>query len=100
MTEIRIDHEHLAIEADGHAHEGQDAQGYDEVCCAVSTIMQTLLYAARRMGNRMEHEIREGYLAVRYAGRTPSRELLGAFRAAAYGMEMLQAAYPRNIRIR
>lgn len=98
MTHITIDRKTWAITADGHA--GYVAGGgIDQVCCAISTLMQALLYAGRRMGYEMSHEIRDGYLMVQHVrGSGPmTMDLLGAFNCTALGLEMIQAAYPGHV---
>lgn len=99
MTTITIDTRDWAITAEGHT--GAGAAGLDQVCCAVSTLMQTLLYACRQMGYEMSHEKRDGYLRVQHvrgSGKL-TEELLGAYRCTAMGLKMLSEAYPEHVRV-
>lgn len=101
MTSILIDRKNWQIIADGHAGAGE-ADGTDQICCAVSTLMQTYLYATRRMGYQMEHEIRDGYLRVTHVrgGGPLTMEFIGAYNCTALGLEMLEAVYPEHLQVK
>lgn len=101
MTKITIDRRDWQIIADGHAG-AMCAEGVDPVCCAVSTLMQTMLYTLRFMGYGMEHEVQDGYLRVTHVrGSGPiTRELMTVYTTIGKGLEMIAEAYPEHVQVR
>lgn len=100
MIKITHDQEGYGLEVSGHAGAEPNELGHDLVCCAVSTLMQTLLYAASKAGHMLDHETEDGYLHVSITpGQRFTRELQAMFRTVEDGIEMLAQAYPECVEI-
>ena len=99
---IRITHEEdvYGLSVVGHAGAEINAEGHDMVCCAVSALMQTLLYTASKSGHMLDHETEDGYMRVAITpGQRFTRDLQIMFRTVEDGIEMLAQAYPECIEI-
>lgn len=99
---IKVTHETdtYGLSVSGHAGAQKNAEGHDLVCCAVSALMQTLLYTASKSGQMLDHETEDGYLRVAITpGQKFTRELQIMFRTVEDGIEMLAQAYPECIEI-
>lgn len=97
---IKVTHEKdvYGLSVSGHASAQKNAEGHDLVCCAVSALMQTLLYTASKSGHMLDHETEDGYLRVAITpGQRFTRELQIMFRTVEDGIEMLAQAYPECI---
>ena len=100
MIRVTHDQEGYGLTVEGHAGADRNAAGHDLVCCAVSTLVQTLLYTASKAGHMLDHEAREGYMHIAITpGQRFNRELQVMFRVVEDGMEMLEVAYPECIEI-
>lgn len=84
----------------GHAGGKKNAQGHDLVCCAVSALMQTLLYTASKSGHMLDHDAKDGHMHISITpGQAFTRELQVMFRTVEDGIEMLAQAYPECVEI-
>ena len=101
MITVRSDHLSWCITMKGHAGAPVNPQGHDLVCCAASTLIQTLIYSASKRGYLMEHEAGDGYERVGIArGRQQlDEELHSAFTTVEHGLDMLEEAYPECIQV-
>lgn len=100
MIKITHETESYGLAVSGHAGAQQNAEGHDLVCCAVSTLMQTLLYTASKAGHMLDHEAEDGYMRVAITpGERFTRDLMEKFRTVEDGIEMLAQAYPECIEI-
>lgn len=98
MIRVTHDQEGYGLTVEGHAGAARNAAGHDLVCCAASTLMQTLLYTASKAGYMLDHDAREGYMHISITpGQHFTRELQVMFRVVEDGLEMLEAAYPQCI---
>ena len=99
MIEIRRLHRPYGIEMKGHAGAAVNAQEHDLVCCAASTLIQTLLYSLSRQEVMVDHDVEDGYMRVSmHDDRDFGREVAQTFMTVEDGLEMLATAYPECIR--
>lgn len=100
MIKATHDPDCYGLIVDGHAGGQKNAQGHDMVCCAVSALMQTLLYTAAKSGHKVDHDAKDGYMHISITpGQAFTRELQVMFRTVEDGIEMLAQAYPECIEI-
>jgi uncharacterized protein YsxB (DUF464 family) len=65
MMDVRINPDKLTVIATGHANAPRNEDGRDLVCCAVSTLMQTLIYSCQELrGVLVNHDVKPGDLFV------------------------------------
>lgn len=99
MITIKRTHRPYGLIVDGHAGSDKNGEGHDLVCCAVSALMQTLIYSASRQGHMVDHDTRDGHMEVRVHDEyTFDRLLAQTFMVVEDGLEMLAQAYPENIK--
>jgi uncharacterized protein YsxB (DUF464 family) len=73
MIDIKISSNQITVS--GHA--GHAPPGYDIVCAAVSTLVQTLAASIEELtGGRIEHDIQHGSAVIRYKDLTAESKLL------------------------
>ena len=103
MIGIRIDMETLELEISGHANSAE--KGKDLVCCAVSTLAQTLAaYMEKQMGDgnlsNLSAEVQDGYV---YLNPTPygwsMQDTVTAFKTIREGFRTLARDYGEYIRL-
>ena len=99
MITIKRVHRPYGLIVDGHAGAPRNEQNHDLVCCAVSTLMQTLLYSASRQGHMIDHDTTEGHMEIRvHEDDTFDRMLAQTFMVVEDGLQMLVDAYPGQIK--
>ena len=105
MTKIRMDWKNLKMELDGHA--GSAPYGRDLVCCAVSTLSQTLIYALEDLQKNGKTDVdwtgnqKQGYMLIEAdPRRNHEAEVQHYFRFAVEGLRMLAEEYPQFIELR
>lgn len=98
MTKVIYDPAGYEMLAEGHAGAGKDA-GYDMVCCAVSTLMFTLVAALDVYGVEADGHAADGYLRIRAKPNKQKRvQTATAFETVAAGMELLAGKYPEHVK--
>ena len=61
MIDIRVNRDKMTVIATGHADAPRTDDGRDLVCCAVSTLVQTVLYSCQGLpGVIVTHDIKPG----------------------------------------
>ena len=103
MTSIRMRWSRLEMKIDGHADWGP--KGADLVCCAVSTLIQTLvacLEEGEKRG-RLSAEIKAADGMYKEIRANPNMGTLGEtkayFRSCMTGLKMLARDYPKNVSV-
>lgn len=98
---IRWKDEPFTLTARGHAKAPRNAEGHDLVCCAVSTIIQTLgISCANVYGvNTVYHKIKaDGFEEILATGTEAHwDELVPRFQMAIDGLTVLANQYPQNV---
>jgi uncharacterized protein YsxB (DUF464 family) len=85
----------------GHAYAPRNADGHDLLCCAVSTIVQTLgVSCASLMDVNTTFHTSKGFADILVTNTEPHRDvLLPRFEMALDGLRILQAQYPEHIEL-
>ena len=98
MIRIRIDPEKREIEMTGHA--GAGGPGFDQVCCAASTLIKAYLYSLEKLEDGIGHRqdidatVEDGHIRITIDH--TGGYYLCTFRAYADGLEMLTKEYPEH----
>lgn len=98
---ITIGEDAYMLTADGHANAPRNDQDHDPVCCAVSTIVQTLAFSCALI----EDVCTVFHTSSGHAMVTVTRfdelegEITSRFQMAADGLEALAEQYPEFIRL-
>lgn len=99
MITIKRVHRPYGLIVDGHAGSMMNERDHDLVCCAVSVLMQTLLYSASRQGHMIDHDTTEGHMEIRVNDDYSFDRLLAqTFMVVEDGLQMLADAYPKQIK--
>lgn len=101
MINIKVEwkKEPFVLTATGHAGAQHNADGHDLVCCAVSTIVQTLgVSCASMIGiNTLYHKC-DGHAQILVTGtETHWDELVPRFQMAIEGLTVLANQYPQHV---
>ena len=103
MVDIRISLRTLEFEADGHARSGE--YGKDLICCAVSTLVHTLvcnMEVAQERGELqyLNEEIRDGHVYIMPHPYSWSlQNIVTIYRAIREGLRALAEQYEQYIRL-
>ena len=105
MTKIRMDWKNLKLEMDGHA--GSAEPPHDLVCCAISILGQTLIYALEDLQKNGKTDVdwtgneKQGYMMIEAdPRRNHEAEVQHYFRFAVKGLRLLAEDYPQFIELR
>jgi uncharacterized protein YsxB (DUF464 family) len=94
MIDARIYEESIVIT--GHA--GAGPVGHDLVCCAVSTLVHTLIISLEELTEATVYsDIREGYASIGIPPETRSQTAQTLIDGFICGLEALADSYPENI---
>ena len=98
ITVTRL-HRPYGLVMEGHAGAEKNEHEHDLVCCAASTLMQTLLYSLSRQGHVIEHAMRDGYMLIRcHEDYAFDSQMAATFMAVEDGLEMLAQGWPEHIK--
>lgn len=91
--------EPFRLTAEGHADAGRNDEGHDLVCCAVSTLIQTLAFSCANLpGVRTDYRKASGFSEILITGTEAHWDtLVPRFEMAIGGLTILAAQYPQNI---
>ena len=99
ITVRKVKHPYGLV-VDGHAGSMLNDNNHDLVCCAVSTLMYTLVYSLRRQGVKIEYTVWDGHMELRVkSDREFNRDVAQSFLVVEHGLEMLATAYEENLKI-
>lgn len=99
MITITRLHRPYGLVMEGHAGAELNENDHDLVCCAASTLMQTLLYSLSRQGHVIDHEMREGHMLIRcHDAYNCDRQMANTFMVVEDGLEMLAQEWPEHVK--
>lgn len=102
MMDVRINGDNMTVIAVGHAGAPRNADGRDMVCCAASTLIQTLVFSCQEIpGVVVDHSIAPGDVYIRVSP-PPSRkeDVRHRLRMLSDGLKHLSIQYPELVRLR
>lgn len=85
----------VKLTVNGHA--GYAQHGEDIVCSAVSALTETLIARLLELNAKFSYKKEPG--AVEVAMQRVTYDAKEAFRFAVLGMQLIQAAYPKNVEV-
>lgn len=101
MVDIRISFDNKTVIATGHANAPRNEDGRDMVCCAVSTLVQTLIFSCQEMpGTLVYHDVAPGDVSIQVS--EPDSATCGVMhrlRMLLDGLRHLEKQYPELIRV-
>lgn len=101
MIDIRIkcNGEPFVLTADGHANAPRNEDGRDLVCCAVSTLVQTLAASCAQIpGVRTTYRKESGRTKIHLADTEAHwDELIPRFNMVITGIQVLAEQYPESV---
>lgn len=93
---ITIDKSYNRIEVKGHA--GYADYGQDIVCCAISTLVQTLIWSIEDLTqDKIQYDVNAGYTVIAYT--EPSEEAQLLIDSFFIGCEAVAEAHPECVRV-
>lgn len=97
--QVRWKGEPFSLTARGHAEAARNEDGHDLVCCAVSTIIQTLgVSCASLMEVETVYHRADGFARILVTGTEAHWEqLVPRFQMAIEGLTVLASQYPQHV---
>ena len=101
MVDIRISFDNRTVIATGHANAPRNEDGRDMVCCAVSTLVQTLIFSCQELpGTVVYHDVAPGNVFARVSEPDSATDgVKHRLRMLLDGLKHLEKQYPEMIRV-
>lgn len=101
MMDIRICFGNRTVIATGHANAPRNEDGRDLVCCAVSTLVQTLIFTCQELpGTLVYHTVAPGDVYIKVSEPDSATDgVKHRLRMLQDGLEHLEKQYPELIRV-
>ena len=100
MMDIRLNFANQTVIAAGHANAPRNEDGRDLVCCAVSTLIQTLIFTCQEIhGVVVDHSVSPGDVYIKISSpRCKAEWVEHRMQMLLDGLKHLETQYPELIR--